>query len=153
MSRASASLAPATRASHSGRFSPVEIFDGQLDLSGERVALYESVCPTLRSAASPADTPRELQQLLERLSLHKRSYRAAGDSKEAYRNISMRQDRDDSAHLHSERTGQVFHRLPLTNPFRVSSLFVSLHHRSEFAVIRDARFKGRQRLISPLNVK
>lgn len=65
MSRASAPLAPAAGASNFGRFLAVEIFDGQLDLSRERFALYESVYPTLRSAASPTDAPRELQQLLE----------------------------------------------------------------------------------------
>jgi len=65
MSRASASLAPAARAFNFGGFFAVEIFDGQLDLSRERFALHESVCPTLRSTASPTNVPRELQQLLE----------------------------------------------------------------------------------------
>lgn len=66
---ASASLASATGASNFGGFLAVEILDGQLDLSRERLALYESVRPTLRSTASPTDADRELQQLLERLSL------------------------------------------------------------------------------------
>lgn len=69
MSRASASLAFATGASNFGGFFTIEILDGQLDLSRERFALYESVRSTLRSAASPADAYRELQQLLERFPL------------------------------------------------------------------------------------
>jgi len=55
MSRASASLAFAAGASNFGRFFAVKIFDGQLDLSRERFAFYKSICPTLRSTASPTD--------------------------------------------------------------------------------------------------
>jgi len=69
MSRASASLAPAAGAPDTGGLFAIEIFDGQLDLSRERFALYESVCPTLGSTASPTNAHREFQQLLERFSL------------------------------------------------------------------------------------
>jgi len=69
MSRASASLAPAARAFDFGGFLTVEIFDGQLDVSGERFAVYQSVHTTFRFTTPSTDAHRKLQQLLERFSL------------------------------------------------------------------------------------
>lgn len=69
MSGAGASSVTAAGTSDPGGLSAVEVLDRQLDVSGERLALYESVRQAYRSAASPTDAPRELQQLLERLPL------------------------------------------------------------------------------------
>lgn len=73
----------------------------------ERFALHEPLHRAHCSTASSTDAHRELQQLLERFPLQQRSRRTPGDAEEADRSVSMRQNRDDSVSLYSERAGQV----------------------------------------------
>lgn len=59
MPRACTPFASAARTSEPSGLPAVQVLDGQLDVSKERLALHESVCRTIRSAATTADAHRE----------------------------------------------------------------------------------------------